>query len=415
MKWVRRPVRSLSATIVPFLCIIGCGSDDASDERARALSSLEWAEKGPTISDACQGPRDGIAGTFSGDTILVRNTGDPPCDMRAVSAITLEHSPDGTRPDPGSPGIVRMHDGSILTAARGRTDLGVIIQWTPRGDYVRSFGRFGDGPGEFSSEMALELYRGPGDSIHVNDKRRITVLDPSLRYVRQIEAPRIGWEGKALIVTESGAYVYGGQGERTKRGYWFHVYSSDGAELRSFGTMSGPMASAGHMPARTLAYGGGRSFWAAPPDESPTGYLLEEWTTDGELLRVLKREADWLGAADPTDRLSLPAYRIQLDEGGLLWVIVLLKSPKAPQLAPGQRPPGGYFEDAVEMRIDVIDPTSATLLASAVLEDNLGCMEPLCLIPARFLPHSGEAVNYLEGDGILTTRLFSWHLVRPRR
>jgi hypothetical protein len=287
----------------------------------------------------------------------------------------------------------------------------MIIRWASDGSFNHSFGQPGDGPGELGSQMSLELYRGPGGSVYVNDKRRITIFDQTLRISGLINAPSIGWDGQAMIVTDDGGFVFGGVGERTGSGHWFHRYNNEGTLLRSFGAMDS-LAYAGDMPSRTLAYGGGNTFWAAPPPESPNGYLLEEWTLEGELVRVIRRNAYWLGAPDRMDRIPAPMYRVHVDASGLLWVLVLVKSPGAPTLTRDQRPPPGYFEDAAELRLDVIDPESATVLASGVFVDHMGCAREDCIIPARFLALTNEAVTYLESGGFVDGQIYRWHLVR---
>ena len=74
--------------------------------------------------------------------------GEPPCRIEfRATGIRLEAVADGSRPDPGRTVLVHS-DGRFISANAVGWD-GVISVWDSRGEHLRSFGRVGEGPGEF--------------------------------------------------------------------------------------------------------------------------------------------------------------------------------------------------------------------------------------------------------------------------
>ena len=74
---------------------------------------------------------------------------------------------------------IRMSNGDILVANRGSFQL----RWyDARGRFVRSFGRRGQGPGEFRS---LYVFNGAGDTVlvHDNTNRRVSRVSPDGKYL----------------------------------------------------------------------------------------------------------------------------------------------------------------------------------------------------------------------------------------
>jgi hypothetical protein len=82
-------------------------------------------------------------------------------------------------------GAVRLADGRI---AIGDAGAGSIRVYDARGRHLRSFGRPGQGPGEFRS---LSLHAMPGDTLLILDvtNRRLSVLDATTGFVRFMPLP----------------------------------------------------------------------------------------------------------------------------------------------------------------------------------------------------------------------------------
>ena len=121
-------------------------------------------------------------------------------------------------------------------------------------------------------------------------------------------------------VLDGGRAVTGDDYNSGRRNY-FRILNPDGALDRAFGPVSEELAQDRTRPLeRHIAYRGGDTFWAGPVEGE--GYVLEEWGVDGELRRTLRRDVSWGGwSADSRsapDRLA----QLQIDDGGLLYVLV---------------------------------------------------------------------------------------------
>ena len=85
-------------------------------------------------------------------------------------------------------GVVRMDDGVIVVATSWRAQLHFF---GPSGQYLRSVGGRGVGPGEFSFLASISLY---GDSLLAFDQRlfRVSVFDREGRFARSYDLPLAG-------------------------------------------------------------------------------------------------------------------------------------------------------------------------------------------------------------------------------
>ncbi|MDH3496047.1 MAG: 6-bladed beta-propeller [Gemmatimonadota bacterium] len=100
--------------------------------------------------------------------------------------------------------------GSIFVADAGQQR---IVVYDSNGHFVRSFGRSGQGPGEFLDPSSLTLY---GDTLFVYDSRqgRITVLDTAGVYQRAVAPPstfvrhlRADPEGRLLLTIAADSFL----------------------------------------------------------------------------------------------------------------------------------------------------------------------------------------------------------------
>ena len=124
-----------------------------------------------------------------------------------------------------------------------------------------------------------------------------------------------------------------------------------------------------------VGYGGGNSFWAGykvPLADEPEGYVLEEWGTDGELRRTVRRTLS--GYRWHEDREESSSMRLlHADPDGLLYVLLRR---------------GG------ETVFEVIDALSGALLASEAFPSE----ERQALgVPTRFF--RGGRFGYRRDEG----------------
>ena len=93
---------------------------------------------------------------------------EPPCRfVFRPTGVRLEAVVDGSRPDPGT--VVLMDGLGRFYSANARGYDAVISVWNPEGEYLTSFGREGEGPGECTVRGMLSLYLDGRNQLHVRD------------------------------------------------------------------------------------------------------------------------------------------------------------------------------------------------------------------------------------------------------
>lgn len=398
--------------------VAACAGSEAADRR-EALDAIAWSADPPPQEARCRtsehdhGIFDGAAGTGVPDTLLISDAPRLPCRLLVVPTITVGPSPNAAYPDPGFGRIVR-HRRGLLTPVlwhMGRQRAALLL-WDSTGSYVETIGGPGDGPGEFGTSSIPAAYNGPRDRLYVNEHRRWTVLDSSLQFVRTINAPRIGREDDALVVTGEGGYVYAGRVPGLDPTTWFHHSDSLGNLTASFGPLGGYELHSSR--GRPLARATDSTFWAAPPPGAPDGYALEEWTTDGRLLRVVKRDPHWMHQQVFPGRCcgAMPRFRVNKDERGLLWVVAWVVRPGA-TIATLENPSDEErleLQRSIDLRLEVIDVDAGSLLASALVP--AGELDGRFLEPMAWVSSRPETATYsVDADDLQHLHILEWHLV----
>jgi hypothetical protein len=369
---------AIAFSLVAGSCV-GPGSDEASTASTGLVSSEDL---GPGGLDPCRAPETTARHDAGLPLVLARTSGFP-CILVGMPPHVVIGSPDADGPSP-SFRLVRLESGRFVSTSQPTSE-GTILLWDSDGSFLRSYGRRGEGPGEFAGVGELLLFPGPGDSLFVVDDRSTwSVFDSDLSFARSFRGTHSGRRDRTVHVTPTrqvlttGPVMSGGQGNA------FHIMGLDGEALITTAPLSLPAGLPDRHFPRVSAYNPrSNTVWVAPPDGAPGAMILEERTLDGELLRTIRREAPWFpeGGFPPTDDPSeppLPSYvLLHMDGDGLLWVAVTVRSD-------AWRPPGrsspplqGASRDTMRIRtqydsrVEVIDVEAGVVLASMIIDDPL--------------------------------------------
>ena len=251
------------------------------------------------------------------------------------------------------PGLETVHPLSMVSVdRRNRIYVGIhsppsISVFDESGRFVRSFGRAGEGPGEYFSISHVR----PGPRyIHVFDRHRgRTMLDYDFNVVR---ADRFPGQIFGTVVLEGDAVAFDAMvGTRAQAGYRFHVLDTLGA-FRSFGL--GPPESFWGT-----AQGGNLLFTATKRNE------ILRWNLDPEptLVEVLRRRVAEFDRHLHLGPLDYPVISgIRHDSDGL-WIVWNAPDPEAPETDPDE---GIRLELSSQSRdgwIDLVDPATGLTIA----------------------------------------------------
>ena len=370
-------------------------------------------------------PRPAPRQFADGDVVTIRD-GRPPCRIQLVETpIVLRTDAAGLIADIGAT-VYRAPDGKFVTY----TSRGELSIWTADGRFLKNIGREGRGPGEFAIGPVSVHFDRTGAVFARDNNQRWTRLTPAFEYLNNASAAGMEYSIERAAMLDDGMYLSGGVSRNGA--HYFNVYDpqkqGDAAAasgppiVRSFGDV--PTAERALPPTsreRLVAYSGGTTFWAGPPRAAGRGYELELWSTDGRLLRTIRRVAAWFpkgadrqppraseGTAtrEPT-QLSLVAS----DTTGLLLVAVFRTNESWKPVPVSDRE--AYIANrnaSGEIRIEVIDTRSGTLLVSS---------EPMtrAQLEEQFMSGiiRGTSLGYKRGftaDDMRMVRMVEWKLVR---
>lgn len=220
----------------------------------------------------------------------------------------------------GVTGAVRLDDGRFVVVNAGTSELRL---YDPNGSYLGSFGRDGEGPGEFRRPAAVLPF---ADSLLVWDSRlrRMSVFTTAGRFVRSFRIESAGF-------TLAGRFADGSllmhprllrptleMGDGLRRDLAPYVlYSMDGDSVGAFTWLGAEVIirlfEGGGISAATRSLN--RQTYAAVTDTSVfvgsnEAYVIEEYARDGQLLRSLQRP---IAATPVTDaRVAREAEAIAL-------------------------------------------------------------------------------------------------------
>ncbi len=332
---------------------------------------------------------------------------EPVCEARLEAVIQLMAPAGAFDLLPGK-SVSRRSDGVYVSNVFGENALAI---WDSTGRFMRVVGRSGAGPGEFAS--GIQPVFGPGDSLHAMDNsRHLSVFDDELRYVRrslQLNAHR-----------PAGSWFLTVDGRRFVSPPPPGVRSHHVAELHSDGTVrsllvpadaatTGPDIEAAE---RTIAHGGGDTFWIGPTQVPEQKYEMEEWSLDGRLLRRMRRDAAWFipyKLSEDSEKSSPPSTyfaMLQVDGSGFVHTAVSSRE-GTNRKAPSARTSRTERKAGISVRWEILDPNSGALIASTRFSD-------VDSVPMPFVPHTSTAPILVDsGAESFLTVIARWILSAP--
>ena len=281
-----------------------------------------------------------------------------------------------------------------------------ISVWDTRGTYLYSFGTEGEGPGELSTRGSLSLFIDSRDNVHVRDgSPSWSVFSSRHEFIRRVPSDvMMGLPGSTAILDDGSALASPGWWtDRVARG--FRLADSTGALLRTFGTVRDRKS--GDAP-RQIAYLGGDTFWAGPPEGITGAYTLEEWGIDGQLRRTLRRSVAWYRWRGRRETSSA-VRQLYIGPGGILYILIVRPTEQyATAVENGERISRDRRDALTEVVVEVIDTRAGEILASEVYP----AREARQLLPMSLFRGSLVGYRYREGeDGLPFVEIVSVELL----
>ena len=250
---------------------------------------------------ACESTASSNVDSTRLEEIVLNTDSEYPCILQfEPTGVVIRPDPEGAHPDPGGQ-LATQTDGMYYTSTpRG----GQVLAWSEDGEFLRTIGTPGPGPGELGSGSypAVDMH----GVVHVIDRgqRRWTRYAPDGTFLsvtplalnaNPISSALISPD--TLLIADPGSPTPGTEGQ-------FHLLGSGGQVLSAFGRIPTATPPRGHY-ARNISPGGDNSFWAGPLYGTPE-YLLEEWSLAGTLKRQIRRHVSWFAEAAGRNPAVLP-------------------------------------------------------------------------------------------------------------
>ena len=301
----------------------------------------------------------------------------PDCVIEVGSPVTLAPPTDHVYFVSIPPPLVaRDREGNyIVTRVRGDA---LVAAFGPDGTYRSSYGRFGDGPGEFAG-IPMAMAVGESDILYVIDGRSLHTLAP--RAERRLDQRLLPVIPSNAVVLRSGIAVQAPL--RTEAGITtVQILQTDGtiqanvgvAETRAPDERSQPEPISNDTNLRRVLgrSNDGADVWVAPLDR----YQVIRYGPDGEEKTRIERVSEWFRPpGTPGASSSAPVdpglVSVHQDADGLLWIAIFRPqasfSPNVDERPRGvEGPPVGLFRDwnqRLDGSVEVLDPVKGELVA----------------------------------------------------
>lgn len=245
--------------------------------------------------------------------------------------------------DPAGPAFSRMtslamdRDGYFYAGAT--YERGELAVFDPTGAFERRFGRRGQGPGEFASPI-MRIVVGPGDSIHVFEGPRYTVLAPRAAGFGRLRNLPVNPRGAAF--TPEGRLIVVGPASAPEGVRLVHIMDADGEVVESLAAAPDFDFRRSHAFDRAIANAPDGNLWVG----HATRYMIELWSPGTGMLRHVRREAPWFRewTGDPAGVWENPMLAALVQDGRYLWTLIRVPDSDAKA-----------WDPTVEQRVDAID------------------------------------------------------------
>lgn len=296
------------------------------------------------------------------------------CTIRISRVVTLG--------DTVGPGILGEH-GTVWQAPDGTfyvetgIQRGTVLVFDADGRYWKSLGRRGGGPGEY---LFPQVYHVSGDSVWIIDRARPRL---TLHTSEEVETWGLPITATEALPVANGFHVFSAISRSSQFvGIPLFLFNSARAEItESFGNPSGVFHPTNpRQYVRRIAPARPGTFWATAINQ----YRIERWSTGGELLQVIERDAPWFQAwirpagPDYTVKPNPLFVGVRQSEDGLLWsfhrVADQAWTPQAPAVVRDSshaRATSAQKETLYDTIIEALDPGSGRLMARRQIQQNI--------------------------------------------
>ena len=305
---------------------------------------------------------------------------DPPtcqgCEITFEHVVTLGDREGPGRVMPPNATAIDSKGNFYLGHGDGSSRVRQVWVFSPEGEFLRTFGREGEGPGEYENIALMEMLQGDTLEIYDQRLRRRTILAPDLT-VLSTSAYKVGTFWRSVRLPDGRLAVNEHLQTPERIGYPFQLIDQSGEIVRSFGMVKPEYREGESDKYRRLVTRGpdGGSVWTLGSGD----YLMELWDTTGVRLKALQRDAEWFErrlvgrpvTVDGPTPLALLRY-VRSDSKGRLWISGLVAKNDWRDLAtadPDFASSALGFMELFEPIIEVVDPETGELLASEVFPD----------------------------------------------
>ncbi|MFW6202525.1 MAG: hypothetical protein ACOC8B_08095 [Gemmatimonadota bacterium] len=266
-------------------------------------------------------------------------------------------------------GIARLSTGTIVLSDQYESDR---VRFLSRdGEPLRTAGRRGAGPGEYTDIVDLEVDRS--DRVHVFDyDGRWTILDSLGTVLETRPLPRAVYQAGVAMLPDGGLVINRRDPHPERFGYWLFMTDSTGMVEAPMGDRFSdvPLSAAVSPVALRHVLPIDDRIWVVHVYD----YRIELYDASGEQLRTITRDADWFPEYDydrwaeyvrnGTEIFTDDGHRpyisgAMIDDGGRLWVAITLGRPGWREAIEA-----GRVSDAFETVVEVWDLSRPRVLAS---------------------------------------------------
>ena len=271
-------------------CVLVCDS---------ALSTaFRWDACSGQLAEACKHPSFehpfAIDIAPGGERLVCDRRGALRCDSHGNVQCSYRLDSEEFKPA----GVLAV-GGSVWVSDSGLHRIEVFD--TLSGQYLRSIGRQGSGPGQFAAPRGMG--RMPDGNVCVVDmlNNRVQVLDPDGDWLRDIGQPgtSVGCFGRpkdVAVGSDGTVFVTDAFSQRV------HAFTSDGQPLLAFGEPGSGVGELTLPNGIAITTAAPQADYALPPDSSPQYYVL----VAEQLSRPGVRVYAWLGHSEPDSSVPLP-------------------------------------------------------------------------------------------------------------